>query len=90
MVSAGHAFIQNIRRGHYELGVGEPTALRVAAFTELAGPGDLTNWNQRPRFALAAHNATFHSKSDSKTLSRDHALPGRQVEVAVRLRPAVR
>ena len=34
---AGHAFIQNIRRGHYELGVDEPMTLRVmAAFDELA------------------------------------------------------
>ena len=33
---AGHAFIQNIRRGHYELGVDEPVTLRVvAAFDEL-------------------------------------------------------
>ncbi|MGH3786507.1 MAG: hypothetical protein ACRDRG_08135 [Pseudonocardiaceae bacterium] len=33
---AGHAFIQNIRRGHYELGVEEVTNLRVlAAFNEL-------------------------------------------------------
>jgi transposase-like protein len=37
VISAGHAFIQNIRRGHYELGVEEPTTLRVAvAFDELA------------------------------------------------------
>jgi len=36
VISAGHAFIQNIRRSHYELGVEEPTTLRVAtAFTEL-------------------------------------------------------
>ena len=36
VISAGHAFIQNIRRGHYELGTEEPTTLRVmAAFTEL-------------------------------------------------------
>ncbi len=35
-ISAGHAFIQNIRRGHYELGVEEPATLRVmTAFTEL-------------------------------------------------------
>jgi hypothetical protein len=34
---AGHAFIQNIRRGHYELGVDEPATLQVmAAFDELA------------------------------------------------------
>jgi transposase, IS6 family len=34
---AGHAFLQNLRRGHYELGVDAPPALRIsAAFTELA------------------------------------------------------
>jgi hypothetical protein len=37
VVSAGHAFIQNIRRGHYELGVEETVNLRVlAVFDELA------------------------------------------------------
>jgi IS6 family transposase len=37
VISAGHAFIQNIRCGHYELGVEEPATLRVAtAFDELA------------------------------------------------------
>jgi IS6 family transposase len=37
VISAGHAFIQNLRRGHYELGTEEPTTLRVVAdFTELA------------------------------------------------------
>jgi IS6 family transposase len=36
MITTGHAFIQNLRRGHYELGIEEPTTLRVtAAFTEL-------------------------------------------------------
>src|ERR1700712_1502645 len=36
IIIAGHAFIQNIRRGHYELGVDEPMTLRVvAAFDEL-------------------------------------------------------
>ena len=36
VISAGHAFIQNIRRGHYEIGVEEPTTPQVmAAFTEL-------------------------------------------------------
>jgi transposase, IS6 family len=34
---AGHAFVQNLRRGHYELGVGAHPHRRVAdAFTELA------------------------------------------------------
>jgi hypothetical protein len=37
VVIAGHAFIQNLRRGHYELGVDAALSLRVAvAFTELA------------------------------------------------------
>ncbi|WP_131770215.1 IS6 family transposase [Candidatus Protofrankia californiensis] len=36
-VSSGHAFVQNIRRGHYELGVDADPRLRVlAAFAELA------------------------------------------------------
>src|SRR4051794_17286002 len=37
VVIAGHAFVQNLRRGHDELGVDASPALRVAtAFTELA------------------------------------------------------
>jgi hypothetical protein len=37
MVIAGHAFVQNLRRGHYELAVDEPVTQRVAvAFSELA------------------------------------------------------
>jgi IS6 family transposase len=36
VISAGHAFVQNIHRGHYELGVEETVNLRVlAAFDEL-------------------------------------------------------
>jgi transposase-like protein len=36
-VIAGHAFVQNLRRGHYELAVDEPVTQRVAvAFSELA------------------------------------------------------
>ena len=37
VISAGHAFIQNIRRGHYKLAADSPPKLRVAAaFDELA------------------------------------------------------
>lgn len=37
IIIAGRAFIQNIRRCHYELGVDEPVTLRVmAAVDELA------------------------------------------------------
>jgi transposase-like protein len=36
VIIAGHAFIQNVRRGHYELAVEEPTNRRLAvAFDEL-------------------------------------------------------
>ncbi len=37
VISTGHAFIQNLRRGHYELGVDVDLRYRLtAAFTELA------------------------------------------------------
>jgi transposase-like protein len=37
IITAGQGFVQNLRRGHYELGTEEPLNLRVlAAFTELA------------------------------------------------------
>jgi hypothetical protein len=37
VVTAGHAFVQNLRRGHCELAIDEPAQLRVAvAFSELA------------------------------------------------------
>jgi hypothetical protein len=37
VIIAGHAFVQNVRRGHFELAVGEPASRRVAvAFDELA------------------------------------------------------
>jgi transposase, IS6 family len=36
VISAGHPFVQNRRRGHYELGVDQPVTARVAAaFDEL-------------------------------------------------------
>jgi hypothetical protein len=37
VIIAGHAFMQNLRRGHYELAVDAPPMTRVAAtFAELA------------------------------------------------------
>src|SRR6266536_4778705 len=37
VIIAGHAFVQNVRRGYYELAVEEPASRRVAvAFDELA------------------------------------------------------
>jgi len=37
VIIAGHALVQNLRRGHYELAVEEPAGRRLAvAFDELA------------------------------------------------------
>jgi IS6 family transposase len=37
VIAHGHAFVQNLRRGHYKLAIDVPAHLRVAAaFTELA------------------------------------------------------
>jgi hypothetical protein len=37
VIIAGHALMQNVRRGHYELAVEEPATRRLAvAFDELA------------------------------------------------------
>jgi transposase-like protein len=37
VIIAGHAFVQNLRRGHYELAVEQPASRRVEmAFDELA------------------------------------------------------
>ena len=37
VITAGHAFVQNLRRGHYELATDTSAPLRLAtAFTELA------------------------------------------------------
>jgi hypothetical protein len=37
VVAAGHAFVQNLRRGHYELTTGLPASDRLRiAFAELA------------------------------------------------------
>jgi len=34
VIVAGHAFMQNVRRGHYELAVEEPANRRVAVATD--------------------------------------------------------
>jgi transposase-like protein len=37
ILAAGHAFVQNLRRGHYEVATDEPAGRQLAiAFTELA------------------------------------------------------
>jgi IS6 family transposase len=37
ILAGGHAFVQNLRRGHYEIAVDEPARRRLAvAFVDLA------------------------------------------------------
>jgi hypothetical protein len=37
VLAAGHAFVQNLRRGHYEIATDEPAGRRLAiAFRQLA------------------------------------------------------
>jgi hypothetical protein len=60
VITAGHAFVQNVRHGHYELAVDEPIQLRVASPSpssprrseRVAGSTDPT-WR-----VLTAENAT--------------------------------
>ena len=41
LVAAGHALVQNLRRGHYEVGVDEPAGCRLrVAFADIARPSD--------------------------------------------------
>ncbi|MGX7671250.1 DDE-type integrase/transposase/recombinase [Plantactinospora sp. DSM 117369] len=42
VIIAGHAFVQNLRRGHYELATDTPPIRRVAACVHRADPGHLT------------------------------------------------
>lgn len=64
VISAGHAIIQNIRRGHYELGIEEVENLRVqAAFTSWPWQSDQPKLTISP--ALTAHNATAPSEAQT-------------------------
>jgi transposase-like protein len=57
VISTGHAFVHNIRRGHYELGTEEVVKLRVrAAFDELAWRSDQPGLTISP--TPTSHNAT--------------------------------
>jgi hypothetical protein len=61
IVIAGHAFVQNVRRGHYELAAEEPVNRRVAvAFDELA-------W--RPEFGRSPGSACLGPPQRNTALS---------------------
>jgi len=57
VISAGHAFIQNIRRGHYELGAEETVNLRLRAAFDERRDGPDAPPQHRP--ALASGQAFF-------------------------------
>jgi hypothetical protein len=65
VIIAGHAFMQNLRRGHYELGIDAPPARRVAAaFGELARLQNhtvLIGHRQRGRRMKPSNNITVIS-----------------------------
>jgi hypothetical protein len=61
VITAGHAFIQNIRRGHYELGAEETVNLRSGL------PSTNSSWrSDQPRLTIlpapTPHNATAPSE----------------------------
>ena len=63
VVIAGHAFMQNFRRGHYELAIEEPATLRLAvAFDELALA--IRHLNQCRSFSLPRTGQTQHCPQD--------------------------
>jgi len=46
-VIAGHAFQQNLRRGHYDLALDTPPATRLAAASTELAPGHLISRGRR-------------------------------------------
>jgi hypothetical protein len=71
VVLAGHALVQNLRRGHYELAVDGPTSRRVAvAFDERLG--DLIPAEVGLQPALGRRNAT----APSAVVGEPHLDPG--------------
>jgi IS6 family transposase len=56
-LAAGHALVQNLRRGHYELATDATLCLRLAtAFTELALRSELRTWVSRRTAGPAERN----------------------------------
>jgi DDE domain/DDE superfamily endonuclease len=78
VIIAGFGFIQNIRRGHYELAVDEPAGRRVAvAFDELAWRSDL-NQGRELQHAPAHRTQQCRQKAtllwDGLPAHRSHAM----------------
>jgi DDE domain len=71
IVIAGHGFVQNLRRGHYELAVEEPTARRLTGRVRRACLGDLTPdraTTSRCRRLIRCNSAAESTRSKSNAL----------------------
>jgi len=69
VIIAGHAFMQNLRRGHYELATDTPPNRRTAAaFTDLARRSDL-----HPPSAQPVHRSD-NATAPVRTECTDHVL----------------
>jgi hypothetical protein len=67
VVIAGHAFLQNLRRGHYELGVDARHGLRIAAaFTETRSSDLTPRWAGRACPQISQHHRATPSITDPR------------------------
>ena len=87
VIIAGHALVQNVRRGHYGLAVEEPVGRRVAvAFDELAwrsDPGPRSSLQPAPRRCNATERPVYGSWGATVMVTLVvWALPARSVAVA--------
>jgi IS6 family transposase len=70
VIVTGHAFVQNLRRGFYDLGTDVRSAFRVAdAFAELTSSSDICP-SGSVHLALASGNATVPSAGSSRRRRR--------------------
>jgi len=76
VVIGGHALVQKLRRGHYELAVDEPPSPAVDGRVRRAGPRDVT---VRPRFgvSVSAVNQMQQPRSRRRWQRAPAALDGR-------------
>jgi hypothetical protein len=67
VIIAGHAFIQNLRRGHYEIAVEIPTAKASGDSIHRTRPNDLTRAEARRGREPRSDNATAPSHGNGPT-----------------------
>ncbi|MEV0396372.1 DDE-type integrase/transposase/recombinase [Polymorphospora rubra] len=76
-IIAGHAFVQNLRCGHYELGLGDPPARRGRRSVHRTRPSDLTADPTQVQHAHRSDSATAPALvirlSDARLVKRGRA-----------------